>query len=37
MVQVAAQLGVNLSQLVTDALVVRYDIDLGGTTTPEQR
>jgi hypothetical protein len=36
-VQVAAQLGVNLSQLVTDALVLRYDIDLGGTTTPERR
>jgi hypothetical protein len=36
-VQVADKLGVNLSQLVTDALIFRYDIDLGGTTIPERR
>jgi hypothetical protein len=32
-VQVAKQLGVNLSQLVTDALILRYDIHLDRTSS----
>ncbi len=32
-VHVAKQLGANLSQLVTDALILRYDIHLDSTSS----